>query len=79
MQQASLPNWQTIKQLRLAAKEGLLSREEFHVLLCPQVFIQIVPDEGDLPPGVVRNTPAVGAPVDPDIKIVGFHPEKEET
>lgn len=78
MQQVSLPDWQTIKQLRLAAKEGLLSKEEFHILLAPQVFIQVVPDGEDLPPGVIRNTSSSNPnSLETEVKVVGFSSDEK--
>jgi hypothetical protein len=43
--QINLPDWQTIEQLRLATKDGILEAVEFKVLICPTLFINEEEDE----------------------------------
>lgn len=74
-QRPMLPDWRTIKQLRLAARDGLLSNPEFHILLCPQVFIQ--EEEDELPMGIVKKLDVTGKEVeDKTAEPIGFHPDK---
>lgn len=71
MQRVRLPDSKTIKQLRLAAGEGLISSHEFKILICPMLYIK---EEGeDLPPNVDRE---VGPPSEP--QEIGFKVEEEK-
>lgn len=46
--QINLPDWQTIEQLRLATKDGILDAIEFKVLVCPALFINEGGDDDEI-------------------------------
>jgi hypothetical protein len=75
MQQVALRDWQVIEQLRLAANEGYLSKAEFKILLCPQLFIHDGDDDA-LPPGVERVKEPDKSTVS---KEVGFKVDSEQS